>query len=168
MTKNGLAKFGLAQNWPNQDAQNGIGQSRSLPFILERSQQSVLQESLGSIKRSCTKDHQRVAPHAPAIQEGFRASGDRLLDSDQKQKRLDLIKNCLHSIQHALHRKEFEKELRYGSEHTQIYSAQGNTDLSQLMVIDEMIQCKVCQKNAMKVLVHMLICINRLQKKPKC
>ena len=33
----------------------------------------------------------QVAPHAPAIQADFRASGDRLLDQGQQQKRLDLI-----------------------------------------------------------------------------
>ena len=31
-SKNGLAKIGSGQNWPNQDGQNGICQSRSLPF----------------------------------------------------------------------------------------------------------------------------------------
>ena len=36
----------------------------------------------------------QVAPHAPAIQPVVHASGDRLLDSDQHQKRLNFIGNC--------------------------------------------------------------------------
>ena len=36
-----------------------------------------------------------VALHAPAIQADFRASGDRLLDQDQQQVRLDLFRNVL-------------------------------------------------------------------------
>ena len=48
------------------------------------------QESLDTIKRSCMQDPQKVAPHAPAIQDYFSALGDRLLDQDQRQKRLDL------------------------------------------------------------------------------
>ena len=31
MAKNGLANIGFGQHWSNQDGQNGIGQSRSLP-----------------------------------------------------------------------------------------------------------------------------------------
>ena len=30
-SKNGLAKIGFGPNWPHQDGQNGIGQSRPLP-----------------------------------------------------------------------------------------------------------------------------------------
>ena len=41
------------------------------------------------------------APHAPANQEDVRASGDRLLDPDQQQKRLNLIKNGVDAISHA-------------------------------------------------------------------
>ena len=52
------------------------------------------QESLDTIKRSCMQDPQKVAPHAPAIQDYFSALGDRLLDQDQQQKRLDLIRCC--------------------------------------------------------------------------
>ena len=36
-----------------------------------------------------------VALHDPAIQADFRASGDRLLDQDQQQKRLDFIRVCV-------------------------------------------------------------------------
>ena len=36
-----------------------------------------------------------VVPHALAIQAYFRASGDRLLEQDQQQKKLDLIKSCV-------------------------------------------------------------------------
>ena len=35
----------------------------------------------------------KVVPHAPEIQADVRASGDRLLDQDQQQKRLDLIQS---------------------------------------------------------------------------
>ena len=36
-----------------------------------------------------------VALHAPTSQQDFRASDDLLLDPDQKQKRLDLIRHCV-------------------------------------------------------------------------
>ena len=39
-----------------------------------------------------------VAPHTLAIQADVRASGDRLFDQDQQQKRLDLIRNGVDSI----------------------------------------------------------------------
>ena len=40
----------------------------------------------------------QVAWHAQAIQGDFRASGDRLLDQDQHQKRLDIMGGCVNSI----------------------------------------------------------------------
>ena len=46
-----------------------------------------------------------------AIQADFRASGDRLLDPDQQQKRLDLIRNLVDSILQTPQRKELEEEL---------------------------------------------------------
>ena len=46
---------------------------------------------LDTMKRSCTKDHHKWHRTHPALQEHFRASGDRLLDAHRKQKRLDLI-----------------------------------------------------------------------------
>ena len=45
------------------------------------------------------------------MQAEFRASGDRLLDLDQKHKSLDLIrKNWVNFILQAPHRKELEEE----------------------------------------------------------
>ena len=38
-----------------------------------------------------------VTPNDPAIQADVRASGDRLFDQDQQQKRLDLIRSCVRS-----------------------------------------------------------------------
>ena len=67
------------------------------------------QESLDTIKRSCTQDPQKVAPHAPAIQDYFSALGDRLLDQDQRQERLDLVRCCGNFILQALDRNELEK-----------------------------------------------------------
>ena len=52
-----------------------------------------------------------VAPHAPAIQADVRASGGRLLDPDQHQKRFHLIRTCVNSMQQAPHREEFQEEL---------------------------------------------------------
>ena len=83
---------------------------------------TVLQESLEHDQTILYDRPSEVAPHALAIQEGFRSSDDRLLASDKKQKRLDLILNCVNSILQALHKKELEEELlqchrkRYGSE----------------------------------------------------
>ena len=44
--------------------------------FLETFQQNELQESLYTMKRSCAKRPSEVAPHAPALEEYFRASGD--------------------------------------------------------------------------------------------
>ena len=86
------------------------------------------------------KDHLKVEPHAPAIQADFRASGDRLLDPDQQQKRLDLIRNCVNSILQLPHRKMFEEILRqyqekYGGGLT--HSGVVHTDITELVVIVE-------------------------------
>ena len=73
------------------------------PFVLETLRQNALHKSLGTIKED--------APHAPAMQADFRASGDRLLDMDQKHKSLDLIrKNGVNFILQVPHRKELEEE----------------------------------------------------------
>ena len=107
-----------------------------------------------------------VAPRAPAIQEAVRASGNRLHDPDQQQKRLDLIKKYFNFFVQAPHRKELEEELfRYqerkymevNSRTAKLYSEQGNANISEHMVIDEMIQCKVCQKTQCKRKVFLLM-----------
>ena len=36
-----------------------------------------------------------VAPQAPVIQADVRASGDRLLDQEQRQERLNIIRGCV-------------------------------------------------------------------------
>ena len=64
--------------------------------------------------QDATVFHERpheVAPHTPPIQECLEASGDWLLDSDQKQKRLDLIRNCVHSFVQTAHRKELDEDV---------------------------------------------------------
>ena len=94
----------------------------------------MLQESLDTIKRFCTKYHQ-----TPTIQADFRASGDRLFDSGQQQKRLNHIRNCVHFISQAPHRKKHEKEpLQYPEKGTEVdaraaalYRTQGDTDIMQ-------------------------------------
>ena len=99
-----------------------------------------------------------VRPRQVSLQEDFPASGDRLLDPDQKQKKLDLIRHCVDSILHALHRKELEAEqyqcqrkfLEVNESTAGLYSKQGNTDFSEHMVVDEMIQFEVCKKTQCK------------------
>ena len=92
------------------------------------------------------------------MQADFRASGDRLLDLDQKHKSLDLIsKNWVNFILQVHHRKGLEeeplecqeKDAEVNTRTAMLCSAQGNSDLSELMAIDEMIQYKSfsCKKN---------------------
>ena len=54
-------------------------------FILETFQQNQLQESVGYDQTVLCKRFSGVAPHAPAIQEHVRASGDRLLLTQTKK-----------------------------------------------------------------------------------
>ena len=49
------------------------------------------------IRLSCERQTD-VTPNDPPIQADFCASGDRLLDQDQQQKRLDLIRNCVNFV----------------------------------------------------------------------
>ena len=58
----------------------------------ETFQQNVLQESSDTINRSCMKDHQKSHRKHQEIQPDFRASGDRLLDQDQRQLKLNVTK----------------------------------------------------------------------------
>ena len=56
----------------------------------------------------------------------------------EKQKRLDPIRNCVISIStSSLHTRT-----------AKLYSEQGNTAPSELMVIDHMLQCKVCKRHS--------------------
>ena len=71
-------------------------------------------ESIASVvghEQTIVHERPEVAPDAPALQEDFWASGDRLLDTDQKQRRPDLFRNCVDSILQAPNEDELEKEL---------------------------------------------------------
>ena len=56
----------------------------------ETFQQHAEHESSDTIRLSCLKNHQDV-----------RASGDRLLDQDQQQNSVDLIRSCVNFILHS-------------------------------------------------------------------
>ena len=118
---------------------------------------------LSSIQSCCCSNRRRSSSmccksrwtRSEAIQADFRASGDWLLDPDQQQKRLDLIRNLVNSILQTPHRKELEEELlQYQEKGTEVkartaelHSEQKNTDLSEIRVIDEMILCNVCEEH---------------------
>ena len=144
-----------------------IKHSVMLFFTSEIFQQNVLQESLDTINRSCMKDHEtfRLAQHAPAIQADVRALGAQIaLTQIIDKKGFDLIKKCVDSILQAPHRKELEDELlRYQKRSTEVdartaelYSNQGNTDITELELIDETTQCEKCEVHhaKRKVLLH--------------
>ena len=96
----------------------------------------------------------KVAPSAPAIQ-ADRASGDRLLDQDQQQKRLDIIESFVNFFMQSPNKDELTKELlQYQQEGTEVdertaelYSTFGNTDI---MIIDEMTQFEACKEHNAK------------------
>ena len=52
-----------------------------------------------------------TTPHALSIHAEFRASGDRLLDQDQQQERLDLTESCVNSILQSHHKDELGEEV---------------------------------------------------------
>ena len=70
--------------------------------------------------------------------------GCRLLDQGQQQKRLNLIRNCVSSILQAPHTQEMDKIIcQYQDKGTEVnartaelYSKQGNIDITELVVID--------------------------------
>ena len=106
-----------------------------------------------------------VAPRAPAIRADVRASGGRLRVAAQQQKGLDLIRNCVRSSLPALGRKEVEeeplqcqrKDKEVNERTAELHSKDGNTDTTELVVIDETTQCETCKTpNAKgKSLLHM-------------
>ena len=99
-----------------------------------------------------------VAPHAPAIQADFRASGDRLQDQDQQQKRIDLIRKCVNSILQSPHRRKFKEELlqcqrkdtEVNERTAELHSKQGDIGTTELVVIDETTQCDECKEHKAK------------------
>ena len=95
-----------------------------------------------------------VAPHAAAIEEDVRASGERLLDPDQKQKRPDLLRNCFNSISQAPHRKELEKKNNLSIKRKVrkwMHTQRSCTDTA-LTVINEVSQCEKCTDTLQKSL----------------
>ena len=70
-----------------------------------------------------------------------------MLDPEQQQKRL---LTCGNSILQGTHRKELEEELvqcqgqstEVNARTAELYSEQGNSHVTEHMVIDEIIQCK--------------------------
>ena len=121
-------------------------------------QQNALQDQLGTIKGSCTKDRQKSRRTHQENQADFCASGDRLLDRDQQQKRLDLPKNCVSSILQAPQREELDEQLfqnqdkrtKVDARTAEKNSKQGNIDTTELAVIDETTQCEVVQRTHAK------------------
>ena len=118
-----------------------------LLLILEMFQQTAMQESFDTIKRFCTKDNQKS--HRTHTGNPSRCP------CKSKQRRLDLITICAHSFEKALHRNKLEEELlqnqanMYGRECTvDLCSDQGNSDVTELMVIDETTQCENCWEHS--------------------
>ena len=72
----------------------------------------------------------------------------------KKQKMLDLKRNCVNSILRTPHREELEASLpqfqvkctEVNTRTAELCSKRGNIDLSELMVIDDLIQCKACKR----------------------
>ena len=90
-----------------------------------------------------------VAPHTLARQEDFRASGGRLHDPDHKHLTEKSLKK-IYLLQYQ------EKGSEVNARTAEWHSAQGNADLSDLMVIDDLVQCKACKIHSKwKVLLHM-------------
>ena len=91
----------------------------------------------------------------PAIQADVRASGTRLLDKDQEQKWLDLIRSCVSFIfqsptKHELTKEPFqcqEKGEEVDERTEERHREQGHTGITEVGVVDEVTQCEVCDEH---------------------
>ena len=123
-----------------------------LLFSSETCQQNVLQESSATGQTILCGRPLEIAPHAPANQADFRASGDRLLDQGQQQKGIDLMRNCVVSIffvRKSLTKDYFcVKRMVRRWTHAQRSCAVNKETLTppRLVVIDETIQCEKCKR----------------------
>ena len=120
----------------------------------ETFQQNVLQESLDTIKRSFRKGHQKShRTHWQSKQIPMHRVTDCLTQINSRGS-IHLIRNCVNFIFQAPHRKELESELLHfqekGTEVDALAELQGNTDLTELIVINEMIQGEVCGRHSAK------------------
>ena len=103
------------------------------------------------MERPCTKEHQKSHRVHWQFKEFSGPSGVWLFDSDKKQKSLDLLRKCVTSIPQALRRKELEEELlqcqdkdaEVNERTAELYSKQGNSDITELLIFDDILQCKV-------------------------
>ena len=96
-----------------------------------------------------------VAPHAPAIQADVRASGGRLLNKGQQQKKGPISSKIFLSFYKHLTEKSFKKNcfsikkkgMEVNARTAELYSEQCNTDITELAVIDETTQCEKCKEH---------------------
>ena len=126
-------------------------------FSSETFQQNVSQESLGTITRSCLKDYgMSHRTHQQSKQISVRVT-DGLTKSNNTT-RLDLITSCVIFIVQSPNKDELTKELlQYQEEGTgvdertaELYSEQGNDDITELVICEETTQCEICQKHNRK------------------
>ena len=112
----------------------------------------------GDIPKNCTarvEGHDQTILHErpsevtlndPAIQANVRASGDRLVDKDQQQKRLDLIRNCVTSILQA----PSQKRGKWTHAQRSCTVTQGHTDITKLIVADDTTLCEKYREHNVK------------------
>ena len=108
-----------------------------LLFTVKRFLQNVLQESLGLIKQSALKGQQKSSR---THQQSLQMSVHRVADCFTKlniRERLDLIRRCANFKQKNFNIKKEGTEV---DERTDLYSNQGNSDATEVLVIDEMTQ----------------------------
>ena len=108
-----------------------------LLFTVKRFLQNVLQESVGLIKQSALKGQQKSSR---THQQSLQMSVHRVADCFTKLniiERLDLIRRCVNFKQKNFNIKEEGTEV---DERTDLYSNQGNSDVTEFLVIDEMTQ----------------------------
>ena len=106
-----------------------------------------------------------VALAIQAIDADFCASGDQLLQKNNIRKKFDLIQFCVNFVLHCPNQDEPTKgPLQYQEKGTEVVahtaelqSKEGNTDISEPVVIDETAQCEKCKEHnaKRKVFLHM-------------
>ena len=95
-------------NWSGESTKRCVWRSNTHSFIiLGKFQVYVFQELLDTMKRKIIRS--RIA-RTPQLKKISGAPGDWLLQPDQTQERLDLIRNCVNSNLQVLLRKDLEEE----------------------------------------------------------
>ena len=129
-----------------------------MQFLVETFQQNVLQESLDTMKRSCVKDHYKSRHTHQDFKKnsGYRVTSCLTQTNNKEDSILSRI--VLIPFYKNLIEKELEddllqcprKDTDVNERTAELYSKQGNKDVTELAVFDETTQCETRRRHNAK------------------